>query len=189
MRGSLSFIKGNISILQQMGWIDRQTRAIFVEFSTYNPNINMLIVAELLIEILPTGTIITLARFDPLNLFNELNNNSGVTLKIIIYLCYILFIAYFIFAEIREMFKSGLRSYCTKFWNYVEWAMIALSLVAFALFFYRLSQAYSVLDFFEKTQGYGYKKLQIVSYWNQMLTISLAACCVFATLRFLKLFR
>ena len=74
MRGSLKFIQGNFSLLQQMGWVDRQTRAVFFQFSLYNPNINMLSVATILIEFLPTGTILVLPRFDPLNLFNEVCN-------------------------------------------------------------------------------------------------------------------
>jgi hypothetical protein len=71
LRGKLSYIQGNLSLLQQMHWIDRQTRAIFVEFSAYNPNINMVMVTEILFAFLPSGNIISVARFDPLNLFGD----------------------------------------------------------------------------------------------------------------------
>lgn len=189
MRGSLAFLRGNLSLLQQMGWIDRQTRAVFVEFSLYNPNINMLLVTEILIEVLPSGNLLTLVRFDPLNLFNELNSGPMITWKIITYALYLLFIVYFLIMEIKQLVREGPKSYFTKFWNYVEWLLIVFSCIAFALFFYRLSQAYAVLNFFKQTSGYGYMKLQIVAYWNQVLTVSLGACCVFGTIRFLKLFR
>lgn len=182
-------MRGNLSILQQMSWIDRQTRAVFVEFSLYNPNINMLVVAEILVEILPTGNMLTLVRFDPLNLFNELNGGSAVTLKIIVYFFYLVFIVYFTCMEIKQLVKEGPRAYFSKFWNYIEWLLIVFSVVAFALFFYRLAKAYEVMNFFKQTSGYGYIKLQITAYWNQILTLSLGACCVFGTLRFLKLFR
>lgn len=131
---------------------------------------------------------LVLSRFDPLNLFNELNG-SGTTFKIVIYFVYIGFIIYSMVAEVIEFFRVGMRKYFSRFWNYVEWLLIAFSWAAFGLFFYRLSQAYAVLSFFEKTSGYGHIKLQITSYWNQMLTISLGACCVFSTLKLLKLFR
>ncbi len=39
LRSSMSNLQGNLSLLRQMNWIDRQTRAILVEFSAYNPNI------------------------------------------------------------------------------------------------------------------------------------------------------
>lgn len=145
-------------------------------------------VATMLIEFLPTGNILVLSRFDPLNLFNEVNG-SGTTFKIVIYFIYIGFILYSMVKEIIEFFRVGMRKYLSRFWNYVEWLLIIFSWVAFGLFFYRLSQAYAVLDFFQKTSGYGHIKLQIVSFWNQMLTISLGACCVFSTLKLLKLFR
>lgn len=189
MRGSLAFLKGNLSLLQQMDWINRETRAVFVEFALYNPNINQVIVAEILIEILPTGRLLTQVRFDPLNLFNEVNGGSGIAVKIFAYVLYLLFIVYFTCMEIKQLVKEGPRLYFSRFWNYVEWLLIVCSLAAFALFFYRLSQAYAVLDFFKQTSGYGYIKLQIVSFWNQVLTASLGACCVFGTIRFLKLFR
>lgn len=145
-------------------------------------------VATLLIEILPTGNILVLPRFDPLNLFNEMDG-SGATFKIVIYFVYVAFILYAMVVEIIELFKIGLFKYFSQFWNYIEWLLIIFSWVAFGLFFYRLSQAYSVLNFFAQTNGYGHIKLQITSFWNQMLTISLGLCCVFATLKFLKLFR
>lgn len=104
LRGSLSFLKGNLSLLQQFSWIDRQTRAIFVEFTTYNPNINLLMVATILIEILPTGTFLTTARFEPLNLFNELSGN-GTTFKIVIYIIYVLLILYSMVYEVIELYK------------------------------------------------------------------------------------
>ena len=52
MRGKLSYIQGNLSLLKQMNWIDRQTRAVLVEFSAYNPNINLVMVSTILIEFL-----------------------------------------------------------------------------------------------------------------------------------------
>lgn len=102
---------------------------------------------------------------------------------------YFAIITYFMICELIEMYKVGIRSYFRRFWNYIEWMLILSSYLAFALFFYRLSVAYEVLDFFKRTSGYGYMNLQGINTWNQVLTISLALCCVFGTLRLLKLFR
>ena len=41
MVGSASELSSNLSTLQSLNWIDRQTRAVFVEFSLYSPNSNM----------------------------------------------------------------------------------------------------------------------------------------------------
>lgn len=96
---------------------------------------------------------------------------------------------YFILNELYDLYKNGPYIYFTAFWNYIEWLLIICSISAFILFYYRLSWAYRVLDFFKKTRGYGYIKLQRIAFWNQMLTIFLASSCALSTLRFLKLFR
>jgi hypothetical protein len=58
MRGTKSFLKGNLTLLQNNNWIDRKTRAVVVEFAVFNPNINLTVVAEILFEFLPSGGII-----------------------------------------------------------------------------------------------------------------------------------
>ena len=54
-----------------MNWIDRQTRAVFAEFSVYNPNINLVMVSTILVEFLSSGSILTSAKFDLLNFSAE----------------------------------------------------------------------------------------------------------------------
>lgn len=173
MRGQLSYIQGNLSLLQQLDWIDRQTRAVMVEYTLYNPNINMLIVAEILIELLPTGNILTYSRFEPLNLFNEIND-SGTTLKIGIYCVYMVLIIYFMNIELYKMYRQGIRIYKKSFWNYIEWLLILFSALAFGLFFYRLSVAYQVLSFFSKTQGYGLVRIIFIS--TKFSSLSFSYC-------------
>ncbi len=185
--GKLSYIKGNLSTLQQLGWIDRQTRAIFIEFSVYNPNINIIMVSTILFEFLPTGHILASARFDPLSLFKDVS--QFVTPKIICDIVYMLFIVMFMITELRNLYKIGFKLYIKQFWNWIEWIIIAVSWTAFAIFFYKLYAAYDVMDFFKKTSGYGYIKLQRINEWNQVLCSCLAVCCFFGTLKFFKLLR
>jgi polycystin 1L2 len=187
MRGLLHFLKGNLSLLQQMDWIDRQTRAVFVEFAVYNPNMNMFMVATIVFEFLPTGNILKMKRFDSLNLFNEIQSN--IVLKVLIYILYMLLVVYFAVKEIRALMKLGLRKYAQLFWSYVEWLIIGLSIAAFVLFFYRFYVALSVLKFFSETNGYSYIKLQFVNYCNQLLQYCVGFCVALGTIKFLKLLR
>ena len=99
-----------------MKWIDRQTRAVFVEFSSYNPNINMIMVSSVLVEFLPSGSILSTANFDPLNLFGE-SLDSVVSFKKLSELFYIGFIVYFMICEIREAIKNGLNEYMRQVLN------------------------------------------------------------------------
>ena len=51
-------IANNLTFLQSSNWIDRQTKAVFIEFNLYNPNIGLFSYCYILFEILPTGNLI-----------------------------------------------------------------------------------------------------------------------------------
>lgn len=40
---------------QDNGWLDQRTRAVFLEFTVYNPNVNLFASVVLLTEFLTTG--------------------------------------------------------------------------------------------------------------------------------------
>ena len=68
LTGSLSSIQNDLLSLQQMNWIDKRTRAIFIEFSLFNPNVNLLSFCQMVFELLPSGTIIPSFKFTSFNL-------------------------------------------------------------------------------------------------------------------------
>ena len=70
-----------------------------------------------------------------------------------------------------------------------EWSIILFSWTAFGLFFYRINAANAVGQFFTKTSGYGYFKLQNIAFWSLVLNYSLSFCIALGTLKFLKIFR
>ena len=146
LRGQLSFIQGNLSLLKQMEWIDRQTRAVFIEFSVYNPNINLVMVSTILVEFLPGGSIFTSVRFDPLNLFSE---SGGISVKIILEIIFIVFVLYFMIIQISEIRKHDLKEYINDFWSIIEWSIIISAWISFAMVIYRLLAAQKVLYFFQ----------------------------------------
>ena len=188
LRGQLSYIQGNLSLLKQMNWVDRQTRAVFVEFSVFNPNINLVMVSTILVEFLSSGSILTSARFDPLNLFSDIGG-SFVSFKTLSEVAFIVFIIYFMILEIKHLMKRNLKEYLSDFWTFVEWAIIASAWVSFSMMIVRYVTALEVLDFFKNTAGFGYMKLQKVNECNQTLTYSLALCASLGCIKFLKLLR
>jgi len=186
LRGKLDYIQGNLTLLKEMQWIDRQTRAVFVEFSSFNPNINLIMVSTILVEFLSSGSILTTARFDPLNLFAE---SSGISFKTISEIILFAFIVYFMYIQLRDLYKRGILEYLSDFWSYIEWFIISTAWISFAMLIYRLIVAQQVLDFFKRTSGYGYMKLQSVNDCNLTLTYSLGLCVAFSTIKYLKMLR
>jgi polycystin 1L2 len=190
MRGQLRFVQGNLTLLREMNWVDRQTRAIFAEFSVYNPNINLVMVSTILVEFLSSGSILTTAKFDPLNLFG-LSSLGGIYALVehLAILVFMLYILYFMIVELRSMLKRGLKEYFCDFWSFIEWSIIITAWISFAMFIVRLETANKVLSFFKQTGGYGYIKLQTVNNCNQILTFSLGLCSSLGTIKFLKILR
>jgi polycystin 1L2 len=187
MRGQLSYLQGNLSLLKEMNWVDRQTRAVFVEFSVYNPNSNLIMVSTILIEFLSSGSILTTAQFDPLNLFQE--SSGGFSFKTICEIILLGFIVYFMIKQIKEIANKDLKEYSNDFWTYIEWSIILSGLVSFAMILVRLKKAKEVLDFFKLTAGYGYMKLQTINECNQVLIYALGLYSSFGTIKFLKMLR
>jgi len=66
-RGRLSDLQNNLSQLHQLEWIDRQTRAVMIQVSLYNPNVELFTSVTLLVEFLSTGGLYPHSRFEPLS--------------------------------------------------------------------------------------------------------------------------
>ena len=184
MRGRLGFIRGNMSLLQQMSWIDRQTRSVFIEFSTFNPNLNLFCISSILFEILPSGTLVKTSNFNVLKLLTTENDAIEIGTGI----AYLIVIVYFMIREIVKIFKLK-KTYFKQFWVYLQWTLIAFSWAALAMYIYKVMAGEKVKEFFKKTNGYGYIRLQNISYWNDMLTFTIAVCTCLATVKFIKLLR
>ena len=187
MRGKLSYIQGNLSLLKEMNWVDRQTRAVLVEFSAYNPNINLVMVSTTLVEFLSSGTLLTKAKFDPLNLFSE---SGGIaSFKTISELIFVACMVYFVIVEIIKLSNMNFKEYMSDFMTYIDCSIIITACISCYMILVRVRAAQEVLDFFKQTAGYGYIKLQTVNDCNQTLTYSLGLCAALGTIKFLKMLR
>lgn len=152
-----------------MNWVDRQTRAIFIEFSVYNPNINLIMVSTILVEFLSSGSILMQARFDPLNLFNDVE--SLFSFKIIALIILMAFIVYYMIIEIIQFISMGFVEYWKQFWSWIEWSIIVTAWISFILFLIRLQRAQEVLDWFKTTRGfYFYFFFRLNSLGNSFLS-------------------
>ena len=72
-RGSLLELQNDLSQLHQLGWIDRQTRAVIIQMNLYNPSVPLFTSITIIIEILPSSGVFSSARFEPLD-FNGKDN-------------------------------------------------------------------------------------------------------------------
>jgi len=69
-RGKMNDMVSNVSMLRQLSWLDKQTRAVIIQMSLYNPNVNLFVFVTILAEFLPTGGVFPSARVEPLSLLD-----------------------------------------------------------------------------------------------------------------------
>jgi len=178
----------DIAILQGLNWIDRNTRSIFIEFTTFNPNINLFSYNSILFEFLSTGNIIKSAKFNPLPVYSKDNSIFMLIINII----YISYISINIIVSLILMIKAGFKTYFSKLVNFIEWIVYAFSITSFALFLRKLYETNSLLDKLHSSltanaTGNSYLiNLQMVNYWNDLLNMTLGITIIFSMLKLLS---
>ena len=183
----------NLNLLEAAEWIDRQTRAVFVEFTLYNPNLNLFSYCLILFEILPTGNLIATSEFKPINLF-DISDKNSISFKLIINIIYMILICLYMINEIKLVLRER-KEYFKQFYNYIELLIISFSWAAFVMYLYRLYSSYKIFDSINKStkSGNGIMdvsiNLQYLSYCNDLLIYFMGFCAAFGTIRFIKLLR
>ena len=71
-RGRLNDVRRNLSQLHQLQWIDSRTRAVIIQFTLYNPNVELFTSVTILTEFVSTTAIYLTGRFEPMD-FNGIS--------------------------------------------------------------------------------------------------------------------
>ncbi|KAJ7382449.1 hypothetical protein OS493_034886 [Desmophyllum pertusum] len=113
-------------LLQSENWVDRQTRAVIVEFSVFNPTSNILAVCSLFFELLQTGQATVFKRIDTISLYN-----TDSILQVFQGLCLVIFFAmvFFKFGETIVAVVRQRRRYFRLVWNWLELAHLMSSIL------------------------------------------------------------
>ena len=182
-RGRLIDLKNNLSQLHATNWIDGQTRAVIVQFTLYNPNVQLFTSVSLLAEFLPTGGVETQSKFQPI---------SFVTFKSITHLIasilYLLVIVHMMIVEVQSLIKLK-RDYFRQFWSYIDVGIIVCSWTNVGIYVWRYGESNRIGDAFARSHGYASVNLQVAAYVDDLFTCLLAFACFFATIKFIRLGR
>jgi polycystin 1L2 len=123
LTGSLNELQSNLTLLQKLNWIDKQTRAVFIQFLLFNPNINMFAYLNILFEILPSGNMINSIQINTIQLFAKTKTTS------ILLIVYFVLICLMLVKEIPIMYKMKLKYLC-QFWKLVNLLIITFSIAS-----------------------------------------------------------
>ncbi|RWS31890.1 polycystic kidney disease protein 1-like protein 2-like protein [Leptotrombidium deliense] len=186
LRGSQQELQTKVKRLKKQMWIDERTRAVFAEFSVYNPQVNLFAVITIVGEFQPGGGVLPNYRIEIVRL---INHHQGFGLFVII--CELSFVAFIVYFTIREFrnWRRERHSYFGSYWNWAEIFVILASYSAVVLYFYRLILTYKILKIFDKTHGNAYIKLQFVAQIDELFGYIMAFTIFIGILKFIRLLR
>ena len=185
---SSASLQSDLLVLANTSWIDRQTAAVFLEFSIFNPNVNLFQSCLILFEINSGGSFVVSSLYTPIDL-NEIvssSSNQVGSAKILLYVLYLIFICILLAKEVKDMIKMRW-SYFRVFYNYIDLLLVAFSWSAFAMYLYRVYSGYGLKSKLANS-GFltNYINLQLIASWNQLFIYFIGICVALGTIRFLK---
>jgi hypothetical protein len=129
-----SAAEADLKQLEDAGWIDQFTRAIFVEFSVWNANTNLMSSFTLCLEFPPSGGLFTWTEIEFVNLYRY-SGAAGV-LNLFAELLILVYMVVFTVLTIKDVLHQKMQ-YFKVFWNDVMLVAIVLFYVALVCYVMR----------------------------------------------------
>ncbi|EDO47023.1 predicted protein [Nematostella vectensis] len=171
-----------IEDLKQNLWLDRGTRAVFIDFTVYNANINLFCIVRLVFEYPPTGGCIPSFNFRTVKLIRYVDTFDHFVMA-----CegiFILFIIYYTIEEGLEIKKHKMK-YFKSFWNVLDVVVIMLGYVAVVFNLYRTMAVGDLLSSLLE-DGSQYANFDSLGFWQTQFNNMVAVAVFFAWIKVFK---
>ena len=174
-----------IEALQKNSWIDRQTRAVILEFSAFNPSSNLLVIGTYFYEIKESGYRGPFTRTELISL--DSTETTSLQFYLICRLLFIIFVALFLGRECYRLQKQRSR-YFKSFWSWVEIFQVIFSVLAVVMYIVRSEKAVSTVQELQKNI-YSNVSFQEVIIWLEVENAVLGILTFIITAKLLRLIR
>uniref|UniRef100_A0A667XTS1 Polycystin 2 like 1, transient receptor potential cation channel n=1 Tax=Myripristis murdjan TaxID=586833 RepID=A0A667XTS1_9TELE len=163
-------------------WLDRGTRAVFIDFSTYNANINMFCVIRLLVEFPASGGAIPSYQIRTVKLIRYITYWDYFILACEMVFC--LFILYYIVEEILEL-RIHKFSYFKSIWNILDIVVILLAIIAIIFNIFRTIKVDKLLGKLLQQPNI-YADFEFLAFWQTQYNNMNAVNLFFAWIKVFK---
>ena len=171
-----------VADLHSNGWLDVQTRAVFVEFTVFNANTNLFGIVSYFIEFPPSSAAITTTQYQVARFYLHLNGGQTLAHVMVIF-----FMLYFLYREGKLIYKQRW-AYFKGFWNWLEVILVICEFLLIILFLARLYEVdRNLLQLRENPNDY--VGFQYAANADALMTCVLGVLVFFYILRFLRLLR
>ncbi|CAF1423747.1 unnamed protein product [Adineta steineri] len=175
--------KNDIEKLKNNLWITLGTRAIILDFTVYNANLNLFCQVQLMFEFPAVGGIVTSSKFRAVKLIRYVNVFDYFVLSCEVLL--LLFVVYYTIEEILEI-VSVKYAYFKSVMNCMDLIVIILSYVCMSFNIYRQVQVNSLLDQLLVKQTRQFSDFTFLCYWQYQFN-NLISTTIF--LAWIKIFK
>ena len=162
-------------------WIDRRTRAVFLEFVVVNPATNVFVSNRFSMEFPATGGVVKSCNIYPFRLGLHTGSEGLFML-----LCEVLFIVLLIVLLVNICIRVYEQrwDYFRQFWSMVDIIVFCLGIVAVVTYMLRYFLAQETLSKFTKNVQF-YVNFDHVVWWDDVFSTIVAAICFLVTLKFI----
>ncbi|OPJ84408.1 polycystic kidney disease 2-like 1 protein [Patagioenas fasciata monilis] len=171
-----------LQILKEKLWLDRGTRAVFIDFSVYNANINLFCVLRLVVEFPATGGAIPSWQIRTVKLIRYVSVWDFFIVACEIVFC--VFIFYYVVEEILELRIHKLQ-YFTSIWNILDVVVILLSIIAIGFHIFRTIEVNRLLGELLKHPD-TYADFEFLAFWQTQYNNMNAVNLFFAWIKIFK---
>ena len=180
-----SSAKAALDILKSSNWIDRFSRALFIEFTTYNNNGNFYCMVTLLLELPASGGVVPVYQIITTRL-DRYNSQFSLFLGSC-EVAFLLLTLYYMFLELKR-FKKQKRSYFYRTRNIIELLSFALTWTSFSLLILRLGVVKWTKNSYKSSPD-GFTNFQYAGAADLLYGHVFAALVVIAFLKILTILR
>lgn len=200
-QGRFTDIQSNLSMLHQLQWIDRQTKSVIIQFSLYNPNVQLFTSITLQTDFLSTGGLIPHFQIKPFSFqsicFWSFCLYISIYLDYLVFsswsalicsIIYMFFIIYMMIEQIQILFRLKIK-YFHELWHYIDVTIIICSWTSIGVYIWRYNESQRLGSLFQQTNGRAYIDLSTAVYINEILVCLISCCCFLGTIKCIRLCR
>lgn len=164
-------------------WVDSRTRAVFLEATVYNAQVNLFAIMNYVVEFLPTNGVEHYYSIKIARLYTYGGSTESFTIACQFFV--LLFLFLFVYRESKKIYKEK-KKYFKEFWNWVELLMIILVLSTISIFFSRLMLVNSAVGRIKANPGQ-FTSFNKVAKWDDMFQCVLSFLVMISCIKSIRL--
>ncbi|XP_064637018.1 polycystin-1-like protein 2 [Lineus longissimus] len=175
-----------IQELHDENWVDARTRAVFIEFTLYNGNVNLFASVIMVAEFMSAGGIQPTTEYKIFRLYSYVGGFGIVVL--IAEIIFAIFVIYYFFRESNHIRKQRLK-YFKDFWNLMEFATLTGAVTCVAMYIMKKILGSVAMDALKESGSSDFVNFQAIALWDELYGSLQSSLVFIATIKFIKILK